>query len=213
MGKKLGKGILAGIGNFLSGPGLLMIGVGLFKLFQFLAKQAKDAVTTILKMGKATEKRAALEDKVLQALQKEPELLEKINKGELKISQVHDAILQDIKDENNLLKAQEAIAKNIAISLSRRTKLTGSGEGTAIAPRAASGYIPNYASGIEMERREAMRRGASPRVRGYYDDRVKIKGKRGAIVNTEESIVHNFAGGSDSAVIPNYAKGPEREER
>ena len=206
MGSKIGKGILRGIGNVLSGPGLIMLGVGLFKLFQFLGKHAKDAVSTILQMGKATEKRMALENKVLEALQQEPAILEKINKGEISIAQLHDEILKDIRDENVLLKAQEKIAKSIATSLARRTSLQQSGSGTALVPRRSGGYIPNYADQLEMERREAMRRGASPRVRGYYDPKVKIKGKRGAIVNTEEDIIHNFRGG-ESAVLPRYNQG------
>ena len=207
MGSKIGKGILRGIGNVLSGPGLIMLGVGLFKLFQFLGKQAKDAVSTIMQMGKATEKRMALENKVLETLQQEPAILEKITKGEMSIAKLHDEILKDIRDENTLLKAQEQIAKNIATSLARRTTLQQSGSGTALVPkRRSGGYIPNYADQLEMERREAMRRGASPRVRGYYDPKVKIKGKRGAIVNTEEDIIHNFRGG-ESAVLPRYNEG------
>lgn len=207
MGSKIGKGILRGIGNVLSGPGLLMLGVGLFKLFQFLGKQAKDAVSTIMQMGKATEKRMALENKVLETLQQEPAILDKIVKGEMSISKLHDEILKDISNENTLLKAQEQIAKNIAASLAQRTTLQQSGSGTALVPkRRSGGYIPNYADQLEMERREAMRRGASPRVRGYYDPKVKIKGKRGAIVNTEEDIIHNFRGG-ESAVLPRYNKG------
>ena len=207
MGSKIGKGILRGIGNVLSGPGLIMLGVGLFKLFQFLGKQAKDAVSTIMQMGKATEKRMALENKVLETLQQEPAILDKIVKGEMSISKLHDEILKDISNENTLLKAQEQIAKNIAASLAKRTTLQQSGSGTALVPkRRSGGYIPNYADQLEMERREAMRRGASPRVRGYYDPKVKIKGKRGAIVNTEEDIIHNFRGG-ESAVLPRYNKG------
>ena len=208
MGSKIGKGILRGIGNVLSGPGLLMLGVALFKLFQFLGKQAKDAVSTIMQMGKATEKRMALENKVLETLSREPEILEKINKGEMSIAKLHDDILKDIQQENTLLIAQEKIAKNIATSLSGRTVLTTSGSGAALAPkpRRSAGYIPNYADQLEMERREAMRRGASPRVRGYYDPKVKIKGKRGAIVNTEEDVIHNFRGG-ESAVLPRYNQG------
>ena len=207
MGSKIGKGILTGIGNVLSGPGLLMLGVGLFKLFQFLGKQAKDAVSTIMQMGKATEKRMALENKVLETLQQEPAILEKITKGEMSIAKLHDEILKDISNENTLLKAQEQIAKNIAASLAKRTTLQQSGSGTALVPRRRSGgYIPNYADQLEMERREAMRRGASPRVRGYYDPKVKIKGKRGAIVNTEEDIIYNFRGG-ESAVLPRYNEG------
>ena len=181
MGSKIGKGILRGIGNVLSGPGLIMLGVGLFKLFQFLGKQAKDAVSTIMQMGKATEKRMALENKVLETLQQEPAILEKITKGEMSIAKLHDEILKDIRDENTLLKAQEQIAKNIATSLARRTTLQQSGSGTALVPkRRSGGYIPNYADQLEMEKKKrAMRRGASPRVRGYYDPKVKIKGKRG----------------------------------
>ena len=207
-GSRLGTGILKGIGAVLSGPGLLMLGVGLFKLFQFLGKQAKDAVKTIMQMGKATEKRMALEDKVLQTLMAEPAILEKINKGEMSIAKLHDEILKDIQQENTLLIAQEKLSKTIAANLSKRTILTGSGESTALAPRPrrAAGYIPNYANPLEMERREAMRRGASPRVRGYYDPKVKIKGRRGAIVNTEEDVIHNFARG-ESAVIPRYNVG------
>jgi len=208
MGKKIGTGLLAGIGNILSGPGLLMLGVGLFKLFQFLAKQGVDAVKTIMTMGKATEKRAALEDKVRQTLAQEPQLLDKILKGEMNLAGLHSKVLQDIKDENLHLRTQEQLARSIAESLARRTVLTGSGTGTALAARAA-GYIPNYAADqLERERRDAIRRGASPRVQGYYDPNVKIKGKKGAIVNTEESVVHRFAGGSESAVIPNYANTP-----
>jgi hypothetical protein len=99
------------------------------------------------------------------------------------------------------------LGKNIAASLAKRTTLQQSGSGTTLVPRRRSGgYIPNYADQLEMERREAMRRGASPRVRGYYDPKVKIKGKRGAIVNTEEDIIHNFRGG-ESAVLPRYNEG------
>ena len=49
----------------------------------------------------------ALENKVLETLQQEPAILEKINKGEMSIAKLHDEILKDIRDENTLLKAQE----------------------------------------------------------------------------------------------------------
>ena len=204
-GAKLGTGLMGGLGAFLSGPGLLMLGVGLVKLFQFLAKQARDAAKTIMTMGKAQEHRAALQDRIMTQLQNEPKLLQKILRGEIDIDKVHDSILKDIKAENEHLKTQEQIAKRLASLLAKKTKLTGGGAPTIVSK--AEGYIPNYAlSPMEKERRNAMRLGASSRVQGYYDPRVRIKGKKGAIVNTEEDVIHNFARG-ESAVIPQYPNG------
>ena len=206
-GAKLGTGLMGGLGAFLSGPGLLMLGVGLVKLFQFLAKQARDAAKTIMTMGKAQEHRAALQDRIMTQLQNEPKLLQKILRGEIDIDKVHDSILKDIKAENEHLKTQEQIAKRLAATLSKKTKLTGGGAPTIVSR--AEGYIPNYAlSPAERERRNAMRLGASSKVQGYYDPRVRIKGQRGAMVNTEEDVIHNFARG-ESAVIPNYAAVPK----
>ena len=131
-GAKLGTGLMGGLGAFLSGPGLLMLGVGLVKLFQFLAKQARDAAKTIMTMGKAQEHRAALQDRIMTQLQNEPKLLQKILRGEIDIDKVHDSILKDIKAENEHLKTQEQIAKRLASLLAKKTKLTGVGAPTIV---------------------------------------------------------------------------------
>ena len=202
-GNQIGSALLKGFGTFLSGPGLLAVGVGLFKIFQFLSAQAKDAAKTILLMGTGAEKRANSERAVLQYLQKEPALMEQILKGTVSIDTVHDRILKDLKDETALMVKQEAAARRIS-TLLMRSGVGSTTRGGAPVLVAAGGYVPNFANkAFEAERQQARALGAPAGTIPHFS-KGTIAGQR-FVMNSNEIEIPNFGRNGDSLVIPNYA--------
>ena len=54
----IGKGMLKGLGNFLSGPGLAIGAVAFIKLFGKLSSFATDAFQSIMGLNKAQQRQA-----------------------------------------------------------------------------------------------------------------------------------------------------------
>lgn len=75
LGQVLGSGILKGLGEALSGPGLLLLGAGLFSLISKLAIESSSAFKSILGLNEAAKQRANIEFDVNRILQAQPELI------------------------------------------------------------------------------------------------------------------------------------------
>ena len=150
MGEKIGAGVMGGLGKFLEGPGLMVIGVTLIKTFSRVAKQVTDAFKTIAGIGRAGNEQVKTQQKVLQLMQQNPALLAKIQAGELSIEQAHRDILHLIDLETRALKGEVDIVKQLATALSKtgvKVKETLGG-GTSLGLGAggflSGGYVPNF---------------------------------------------------------------------
>lgn len=97
MGDKIGKGIVEGLGKFISGPGLIMIAGLLFKLSGTFSKFALGALKDFFGLNKAASERLQIEKFVNKELQHNTDLLKKIEAGEISVSNASKQILKNIE--------------------------------------------------------------------------------------------------------------------
>lgn len=199
VGNTIGKGLMAGIGNFISGPGLVLATVAFGKLALNLGKFATTALKDFMGLNAAVKQRAALEEMVVKKLQSEPALITKIATGERTIASIQTDILATMKLQT-LERAQQAtIAKQIATGMySAGARVTPSGYGAfgRGTPGKAGGFIPNFAS-ASGER-------AAAAAGGYKAGAIRTMNQPGAgtmMYNSAET-VKQFPGMTQKAIMP-----------
>ena len=199
IGAKIGSGLLSGLGNFLSGPGLLILGAGIYKLFGFLTAQAKDALKTILQANTALGQRKQSEQAIITVLQQDQKLVAAITAGTISHADAVEKVRRSIvsatvaQRELNAV-AAAAVASGVTV-----------GRGGARGGKAA-GYMPNFVRDeFRSEEAIAQALGASSSVKAH-----KSKGTIGGrkfVMNNQEIEIPHFGRNGDSAVIPQYYKG------
>ena len=81
IGGAIAKSIFEGIGNFIAGPGLLIIGYTLFKTFSQLGKFAADAFKTLTGLNKNFQTQLNLQKQIFNVLEENPDLMRRIKDG------------------------------------------------------------------------------------------------------------------------------------
>ena len=201
-GEKIAKGVLSGFGNFLSGPGLVLAGAGLFKLFKVLTAQARDAFQTIIKIDSAGGKREQTQRAVVALLQQDKELQSAILSGTLSTSNAIAVIKQRIEANIQAQQRFNQVAKQASVSGIGFSKQKGS---LNLSGRAA-GYMPSpRQDAFRQEESMAVALGASKNVKAHMS-KGKIGGKK-FVMNDQEVEIPNFGKNGDSAVIPKYYEG------
>ena len=190
IGSKIGKGILEGIGSFISGPGVILLTAVVTKLVFNLGKFAAQSLQTILNLNTKAEERAAIQAKINQVLSQETALVQSVYNKEISVLDVETKILNIIR--------QQTIERERAAALS--STLTGgligrgvSSKGGALKAKSA-GFIPNFAS---SEILGALAGGYSP---GYVR-KMNIPGEGSVTYNSAEK-VKKFPGMSQPAIMP-----------
>lgn len=153
IGEKIGQGLLTGLGNFLSGPGLLLGLATTFKVFERLTIFASDALKSLSGINTQNANQQALQTQILSLLGKNPQIIEQINKGNLDTTTLHNQILGLIERETAAMQQQVAIANSLAKSLSAvgvSVPTVGPYKGAAVAKSKAFGFIPNFAASDEI---------------------------------------------------------------
>ncbi|MDB4761431.1 phage tail tape measure protein [bacterium] len=207
------KGLFSIIGKFISGPGLAIFSVAFFKIFKMVLKFAKDGFKSLMQMGSAAEKVKNIEGGIVDLLQRDLGLRKKLENSSLTQAQKEKAVLDAIKKQNALLKAQQQIVTNIA-AVARKggvtgfSSTTGSFRGKKGRRFAAGGegqMEPDLMTALVNESREAPR-GASPFVTNF-------RGKP-AVMNTSEAQVK--IGGREEILtqnqIPRFNKGTKGDK-
>lgn len=186
----LARGLVAGIGKFLTGPGLVVLGGGLFKLLKFTADQTATAFKQVAAIGSETQKRAAVEEKITRLLQQDDRLLAQIVNSNGNMAAINRAVEESIQRQNRDLRAQQLLVSQIAANIG-----TKRGADLALPGRGASkGYIPN----LVKKEKEAMPTGS--KVVAIQDFKTP-EGKTTMIANTSETLVRNFQGSGFDAVL------------
>ena len=194
LGQTLGKGLMAGIGSFISGPGILLAGVAIGKLVANLAKFAKTAFKEFMGLNKAAESRRALQQSITDLLMKEPALIAKVKNSENGLLDLEKQILNTVKLQNSERRRAALIAKSLSRSLGKMGVVAGP-KGT-VAPGAAGGFVPNFAS-AGGER-------AAAAAGGYRAGAIRTMNQPGAgsmMYNSAET-VKRFPGMTQSAIMP-----------
>jgi len=130
-GTKVAKGILSGLGNYLSGPGLAVIGAVFIRLFSGLTIFGAEALKTLLNLSSGSDKIAQAQSRVNTILAQNPQLIDAIISKEMSLLQVENQILGIIRQQNSA----RAVASTITTSVAPRVP----------APRRYGGFIPNFA--------------------------------------------------------------------
>lgn len=194
IGADLGKGILTGFAKFLEGPGLLIAGNVVFRLFSSFTGFAKDAFKQLTNLSAANQERIASEKLIASILQSEPAYLSAILRGELSIKNAQDSILVDLKQRLIYHERIAALASSIAPGvLKAGISVTPNSIGRK--PVKSGGHIPEADKLIE-------RMGAY--FGGYKPGNVKSTNLNGigkVVYNDAEKIV-NFPGMKQPAIIP-----------
>lgn len=207
-GAVLGKGILDGLGQFIAGPGLALIGGVLLKLFRDLTKFATGSVQQLLGLNTAAVQQRDLQESINQILAKNPKLLEMALKSEQGLNTAANTLLASLQKQTVELQKQATVASQISKALVSQAGVRMSG-GVPIAPVGrtgkAAGYIPNFAKD-DFAREELLATALGARNPTAQLSKGTIDGKK-FIKNNREVEITGFGRNGDSAVIPNYAKG------
>jgi TP901 family phage tail tape measure protein len=130
-GTTLAKGILGGLGSYLSGPGLGVISTVILRLFGGLTTFGASALKTLLGISSGADKVAQAQSRVNAILAQNPQLIQAVISKELTLLQVEQQVLNVIRQQN----AARATAATISSAIAPRVP----------APRRYGGFIPNFA--------------------------------------------------------------------
>lgn len=193
-GQGIGKDLLKGLGRFLSGPGLAMGGIAVGKLLYNFAKFAKQAVGGMFELNSAVANRKNLEGLVSQELMRQPDIINRIEKGETSVAQEARKLLAVYKSQNyqadRLKKSTKAIAASMMLVSGSR------GGGRLKKGGKALGFVPNFAD-ENQEKTEAA-------LGGYQAGVIKkmtIPGEGPVMYNSAET-VKRFPGMTQPAIMP-----------
>lgn len=210
-GSDIAKTLVQGIGKFLTGPGLVIIGAAFMKIFALVGKFAKEAISDLLGLNRETKRQQSLQAAISQILATNEKVYAKILAASGNSAKQEQIILGIIKQSTAERIKQEAIIKRIAAS----SRLAGIGAGE-------QGFIPvgNKQQRSQGKRTLRMANGFLPAIGREESDiasgvggarkgdkalatKINVgKGKRiDAVVNSGEYLVKNFQGSGADAVF------------
>lgn len=94
IGATIGKGLIEGMGQFITGPGALLIFGSLFSITGKFAKDAVGAFKSVTGLNAEKEKTLQIQSLIIQQLANEPSIQQQIIKGELTILGLKEKALQ-----------------------------------------------------------------------------------------------------------------------
>lgn len=192
-GSKFAKGLLAGVGNFLSGPGLVVLTAVVSKLFANAVKYGAQSLTSLLNINKAADQRKSIEQSLMMVMSQNAALSEEMLRTDLSRAEKEKLILNLIKQQT--VEAQKL--SNISKSMTPGLMRSGVNQNLAYSPRGrAFGFVPNFAADDE-ERKRAQAGGYAP---GSIKA-MSIPGHGPVIYNSAEK-VKKFDGMSQPAIMP-----------
>lgn len=210
-GSDIAKTLIQGIGKFLTGPGLVIIGAAFLKIFALVGKFAKEAISDLLGLNRETKRQQSLQAAISQILATNEKVYAKILAASGNSAKQEQIILGIIKQSTAERMKQEAIIKRIAAS----SRLAGIGAGE-------QGFIPVGSSKQRSrgKRTLGLANGFLPAINREESDiasgvggarkgdralatKINVgKGKRiDAVVNSGEYLVKNFQGSGADAVF------------
>jgi len=189
-GGKFANGFLKGLGNIITGPGLVVLTVVFGKLFLKAAQFAKESLTSLIGVTSEAQKQKAIQTSLVNLFGQNSALSKEMLRTDISRTEKEKIIL-------SLLQAQVVEAQMLD-SIAKRTASTlySKGYGASLTPRRgrATGHIPNFA---HPERAQAAKGGyAAGNIRS-----MNMPGEGSVIYNSSEK-VKNFAGFTQPAIMP-----------
>lgn len=204
-GNKFAKGIVRGIGNVLTGPGLLAFGAVFVKMLLNVGKFASQSVKDVLGIVDKKEKIRQMEEAIVGVLAQNKHIQEGLNELEGDRASQEKFILKIIEAQTNAMVKQKQIAAGLAGPLLRagvNTDLTVDSndfvdldKNARIDSFGAKGVIPR--STTEREKKGALQAGYQP---GPIDS-MEVKGM-GRVVYNKAETVKKFPGMAQPAIMP-----------
>ena len=206
-GSKLIQGMFKGIGAFIAGPGLLLVGAAFIKLFKFITGQSVRALKEVFKINTAAQKTKQIEAELSAILTNNTQLYQQISNQSLTRQQREQMVLNAINAETAAYKAQAVIVAQLA-----RSRSVSAGVGArsrAGGGSSAGGFIPNLVNDVEgvvASERAAIGAGVGGASKGAEAKVLPgfpVGGgrKETMVANTDEVIAPNFGGGQGSAIF------------
>lgn len=187
-GGKIGKGIVEGIGTFISGPGVVLLTAIVGKLFLNLGKFALDSLKSFLTLNKAAEQRSLIQQRILDIISKEPQLIASILSKQTSVLQIENQILNTIRAQTLERQKAATIASQLTTGLMNKGVVVGRG-GVLSTRTRSEGHIPEIYGALAG---------------GYVPGQIKemvMPGEGKVIYNTAERI-KKFPGISQPAIMP-----------
>ena len=197
IGAKIGQGLASGLGNFLSGPGLLLGAASLIKIFERLTVFTADAFKQITGLNTQSVEQKTLQTQILNLIGRNPQIIEQINKGNLNTTTLHQQILTLIEQETVAMQKQLAVANSLSQTLMAsgvRVPTSGPMKGAAVKTK-AFGFIPNLSNNQEVM--GAILGGYTP-----GDVRKKSIPDYGTVTYNSAEKIKKFPGMSQPAIMP-----------
>ena len=194
IGTKLGKGILSGLGDFIAGPGLVMIAAVVGKLMAKFTKFAIDSLKGMTAVGKATQQRALMQAEIIGLLTKDVGLVSLIEKETIDVEKVQARILMLMNQQINAQKTLATVAARVAPGVLRGGVRPAAGGGVKSAG-GAGGFVP---------KREAAAERSAAAAGGYRAGNVRsmtVPGFGRMVYNSAET-VRQFPGFAQPAIMP-----------
>lgn len=189
-GNEFAKGLLRGIGNVITGPGLVVLTTVFIKLFGQAFKFTKDSLGSLIGITNEAQKQKAIQTSIVTLFGQNAALSKEMLRTDISRTEKEKIIL-------SLLKAQVAEA-NVLNNVSKQAAATlyTKGYGANLTPRKgrAYGHIPNFA---HPEREQAAKGGYSA---GNIRE-MNMPGEGPIIYNSSET-VKNFKGMNQPAIMP-----------
>ena len=206
IGSKFAKGIVAGIGNIITGPGLAIFAAVIGKLAIDLVRFGTGSLKTFFGLNQAAKEQATLQGQIASTLLGNSNIQKKIlsiENSTLSVEQKRAAqtafFTTALNEQVGIMTRMQSIAARITPGVMRGTR---GGKG-----RAAGGFIPNYNAivGYGSESSDISKGvgGAPASARPVTIPNFNFGGgQKGTMVaNSSEFIVPNYAGGDGSAIF------------
>jgi TP901 family phage tail tape measure protein len=192
-GSDFAQGFLKGLGNIITGPGLVVISAVFIKLFAKALVYANQSLKSLIGVTSEAHKQKAIQTSLVTLFGQNAAISKEMLRTDISRTEKEKIIL-------GLLKAQVVEANMLnSVSKSVAASLYTKGYNASLAPRKgrSGGHIPNFA---DPERAQAARGGyAAGTIRS-----MDMPGQGSVIYNSAEK-VKNFKGMSQPAIMPPHS--------
>ena len=189
-GSKFANGFLKGLGNIITGPGLVVLSAVFIKLFMTAAKFTKESLTSLIGVTSEAQKQKAIQTSLVALIGQNAALGKEMLRTDISRTEKEKILLGLLQAQTAEANKLNAISKQLASTLYTR----GYGPGLTQGRRRAYGHIPNFA---DPERSQAARGGyAAGSIRS-----MNMPGEGPVIYNSAET-VKNFSGFKQPAIMP-----------
>ena len=191
-GSSLIQGFFKGIGNFIAGPGLVLIGGAFLKIFKIVGKLGVDAGKSIFGLNRETERQQKLQQAILHVLNNEETAMQRLIAAQGNSVKQEQILLGIIKQETAERAKQQKFVSSLAALPALRGVSAGP-QGFIVRGGAgkAGGHVPQRGGAAIQERAQAAEG-------GYKAGRVSSM----TLPSSGKSIVYNMA--EQVKFVPNF---------